>query len=98
MSTTDTARRPATIDGATLRILPTPSCPKAQFTSLDGVRTEMARIYREAESGKRDTAEASKLTYMLAQIGRVRNRIEMRLKALESRSNGGALPALGRSS
>ena len=52
-------------------------------------RREMARIYREAEAGKRDTAEASKLTFMLGQIGKILEltQIERRLDALEDRTH-----------
>ena len=98
MPTTGTVRAPQTIDGATLRVLPTPARRKPQLTTLDGVRVEMARIYREAESGQRDTAEASKLTYILGQIGKVLEivEIEVRLKALEVKANGGQLPAPNR--
>jgi len=57
----------------------------------------MARIYREAESGKRDTAEATKLVYVLGQIGKVLEltEIEERLKTLEAKTNGNRLPAKG---
>jgi hypothetical protein len=49
----------------------------------------MARIYREAESGRRDTAEASKLVYVLGQIGKILEltEVERRLVALEDLSN-----------
>ena len=94
MTLTGTSREPETIDGSTLRILPTPQRRKPQLTSLEGVRTEMARIYREAESGRRDTAEASKLVYILGQIGKVLEltEIETRLKLLEVQAND-RLPA-----
>lgn len=93
-----TPKQPATIDGRTLRVLPTPARRKAQLTSLDGVRTEMARVYRDAESGKRDSAEASKLVYILGQIGKILEltEIESRLKTLEARANGNRLPAPNR--
>lgn len=95
MADTGTVRTPATIDGATLRALPTPQRRKPQLTTLEGVRCEMARIYREAESGKRDTAEASKLTYILGQIGKILEltEIEARLTALEGTTNGKRLSA-----
>jgi hypothetical protein len=50
----------------------------------------MARVYREAESGRRDPAEASKLVYILGQIGRVLEvvEIETRLRALEEKTGG----------
>jgi hypothetical protein len=83
-------RAPQTIDGATLALVPTPGRRKAQLNTLEGVRRELARIYREAESGKRDTADASRLTFMLGQIGKLLEltEIERRLTAVEDRANG----------
>ena len=83
-------RVPQTIDGATLALVPTPGRRKAQLNTLEGVRRELARIYREAESGKRDTADASRLTFMLGQIGKLLEltEIERRLTAVEGRANG----------
>jgi hypothetical protein len=87
MTITDAVRSPATIDGATLTVLPTPQRRKPQLTSLEGVRVEMARIYRDAESGKRDTQDCSKLVYILGQIGKVLEltEIERRIDLLEAR-------------
>ena len=92
----DSPIEPLTIDGNTLRLIPT-GRRKAVLNSLSGVRREMARIYREAESGKRDTAEATKLVYVLGQIGKVLEltEIEERLKTLEAKTNGSRLPAKG---
>ena len=83
-------RAPQTIDGATLALVPTPGRCKAQLNTLEGVRRELARIYREAESGKRDTADASRLTFMLGQIGKLLEltEIERRLTAVEERPHG----------
>ena len=83
-------RAPQTIDGATLALVPTPGRRKAQLNTLEGVRRELARIYREAESGKRDTADASRLTFMLGQIGKLLEltEIERRLTAIEERTHG----------
>jgi hypothetical protein len=55
----------------------------------------MARIHREAESGKRDTAEASKLVYVLGQIGKILEltEIERRLTLLENTNGNKQLPA-----
>ena len=83
-------RAPQSIDGATLALVPTPGRRKAQLNTLEGVRRELARIYREAESGKRDAADASRLTLMLGQIGKLLEltEIERRLTAVEDRTNG----------
>jgi hypothetical protein len=84
---TGTPDAPATIDGRTLRVLPTPTRRKAQLTNLDGVRTEMARVYRDMESGKRDSQEGSRLVYVLTQIAKVLEltEIERRLIILEGK-------------
>ena len=82
----ETHHEPETIDGATLRLLPTPR-RKPKLTTLEGVRCEMARIYREMEARKRDSQEGSRLVYVLTQITRVLEltEIERRLAALEER-------------
>ena len=50
----------------------------------------MARIYREMESGKRDSQDGSRLVFVLGQIGKMLEltQIERRLDALEDRSDG----------
>jgi hypothetical protein len=78
---------PATIDGRTLRLIPTPGRRKPQLTSMEGVRVEMSRIYREMESGKRDSQDGSRLVYVLTQIAKVLEftEIERRLMLLEAK-------------
>jgi hypothetical protein len=85
MALADTPRAPATIDGASLRLLPTPRRRKPQLTTLEGVRCEMARVYREMEEGRRDSQEGSRLVYVLSQITKVLEltEIERRLTVLE---------------
>jgi len=88
MTLTGTVREPQTIDGATLALVPTPKRRKPQLTDLGGVRVEMARIYREMESGKRDSQDGSRLVYVLTQITKVLEltEIERRLNVLENRN------------
>jgi hypothetical protein len=92
---TGAARKPATIDGATLTVLPTPRRRKAQLDRLEGVRVEMARVYREMESGSRDSQDGSRLVYVLTQIAKVLEltEIERRLNHLEGQANRRQLPA-----
>ena len=87
MAPAGTPRAPATIDGATLKLLPTPGRRKPQLTSMEGVRVEMAPVYREMESGKRDSQEGSRLVYVLSQIGKVLEftEIERRIARIEER-------------
>jgi len=68
--------------------VPTPGRRKAQLNTLEGVRRELARIYREAESGKRDTADASRLTFMLGQIGKLLELTEIERRLTEERPHG----------
>ena len=83
-------RAPVTVDGATLALVPTPQRRKPQLTSLEGVRVEMARIYREMESGERDSQDGSRLVYVLTQIGKVLEltEIERRLTVIEECTRG----------
>ena len=88
MPLSDTPRTPQTIDGATLELLPTPKRRKPQLTTLEGMRSEMARVYREMEAGRRDLQEGSRLVYVLTAICKVLEltEIERRLTLLEDRN------------
>ena len=83
-------RDPVTVDGATLALVPAPQRRKAQLDRLEGVRREMSRVYRDMESGKRDSQDGSRLVYVLTQIARVLEltEIERRLTAVEDRTCG----------
>ena len=64
--------------------IPTP--PKIPLQSLEDVRREAARVYREARAGKIETADASRLSFMLQTIGKLieAGTIERRIEALEN--------------
>lgn len=89
MTTKCAVREPQTIDGATLALLPPPRRRRAQLDRLEGVRTEMASVYRQMESGQRDSQDGSRLVYVLTQIAKVLEltEIEHRLKQLEGDAN-----------
>jgi|MudIll2142460700_1097286.scaffolds.fasta_scaffold1591741_1 hypothetical protein len=76
---------PQTNDRQALQLVPTPTRRRADLKTLGGVRREMARVYRSAEAGERDASEASKLVFVLGQIGKLIELadVETRLKALE---------------
>jgi len=59
----------------------------------------MARIYRDMESGKRESQEGSRLVYVLTQIAKVLEltEIERRLIYLEGKANAAQLSAPNRS-
>jgi hypothetical protein len=75
------------IDGQGLRVIPT---PQLKLASLEDCRREMARVYRDARTGMTDTANASRLVYMLTSIAKMIEigQLEQRLIILEEHSNG----------
>ena len=77
-------KQPATIDGATLRLLDPPR--QIKLKTADDVRTEMASVYRQARRGDIDISDATKLTYMLGQLAKAVEveLIENRVKSLEN--------------
>jgi uncharacterized Zn finger protein (UPF0148 family) len=62
----------------------TPS--RARLLTIDDVRVEMAKIYREARAKKLPVGDASRLMFMLGQLGRVTEvaTIERRLDELQA--------------
>lgn len=68
-----------------------PSAPAApprlriKLKTIDDVRAEMARLYREGKAGLRDVADVSRLANVLALLGRLieGSDLEKRLTAIE---------------
>ena len=75
------------IDGQGLRVIPT---PQLKLATIEDCRREMARVYRDARTGMTDTANASRLVYMLTSIAKMIEigQLEQRLTILEEHSNG----------
>ena len=87
-----TNQYPVEIDGKTGAVEDLPP-PKGQryrckLNTLQEVRREMARVYREARSQLIDVFEASKLVYMLGSIGKVieGGEFEKRLEIMEAKN------------
>lgn len=61
---------------------------RLKLQTIDDVRAEMARLYREGKAGTRDVAEVSKLANVLALLGRMieGSDIEKRLAELEQQA------------
>lgn len=78
--------------GTTLVQIATP--PKIPLQSLEDVRREAARLYREARAGRIETADASRLSFMLQGIAKMveMSTIERRIEALENPARRLALP------
>jgi hypothetical protein len=56
-----------------------------QLDRLEGVRVEMARVYREMESGWRDSQHSSRLVYVLTQIAKALERTEIERRVNRTR-------------
>ena len=74
------------VDPASTTFLQLPTPPKIPLQSLEDVRREAARVYREARSGRIETADASRLSFMLQGIAKMIEmaEIESRIEALEN--------------
>lgn len=84
-------KSPVEIDGATGKVKTLPRAPRyrCKLDTLQDVRREMAKVYREARSELIDPGTGSKLVFILQSIGRVieGSELERRVEALENRNN-----------
>lgn len=58
-----------TIDNVNSTLIPTPS--RTDLKTIDDVRLEMARVYRDMKSERIPTSDGTKLVYVLGQIGKM---------------------------
>lgn len=82
-------RQPLTVDSKTGNVVLTPTrTPPIKLDSLRHLRDEMGRVYREARAGKIDTQGATRLIYMLGELRKLYEAIELedRIEALEGNS------------
>ena len=81
-----TAESPAVVS-----VQPDPTTAKryarSKLQTASDIGNEMAKIYRLAKSGEMDASIATKLTYILQSLARIRvdGELEARLEALEQR-------------
>lgn len=89
MSKVTDNKTPATVDGESMELIPTPA--RIDLKSIDDVRLEMARVYRDMKSGEIETSDGTKLVYVLGQIGKMIevHDIEKRIELLEAGETGG---------
>ena len=64
-------------------VFPTP--PRIDLKTIDDVRVEAARVYRDMRAGRIDPADGTKMAYVLGMIGKLieSGEVEKRLEALE---------------
>lgn len=65
---------------------PTPSRLRLKLATIEDVRRELARLYREAKSGQRNVQDASRLAHVLSVLARLIEGadLERRVLALEA--------------
>ena len=89
MLTVGREEQPATIDGATLELLPLPR--DIRLKTADDVRLELARVYRDMRAGRIEMADGTKLAYVLGQLnksietGQLADRLELLEHTLTTR-------------
>lgn len=68
------------------QVLTLPPIPRLELSTINAVRVEMARLYREAKAGRIAPADASRLAFILGQVGKLIEvgSLEARLNALEN--------------
>lgn len=81
-----TTDQPLTLDAATGQPVPTPPASPINLHDLSAVRRELAKVYRDARSGRIDTQDGTRLAYVLLQIAKLHEieDFERRIKQLES--------------
>ena len=74
---------PERLNGRAVQGLATPI--RIDLKTIDDVRVEMARVYRDMRAARIDPGVGTRLAYVLSQIGRLieSGEVEKRLEALE---------------
>ena len=77
------ANQHISVENATGILAPTP--PKIDLKTIDDIRLEMAKVYRDMKSQRIPTSDGTRLVYVLSQIGKLieLNELEVRMEALE---------------
>lgn len=89
MTAKKASEQPVVHEGQLLRAIPT---PQLKLATIEDCRREMARVYRDARTATTDTADASRLVYMLTSIAKMIEigQLEQRITQLEVKQNGNA--------
>lgn len=76
---------PATIEAKSGELIPTPS--RIDLKTIDDIRLEMARVYRDMRNKTIETQDGTRLVYVLAAMGKLieLHEIEQRLSVLEAK-------------
>lgn len=78
---------PATIEAKSGEVIPT--ALRIDLKTIDDIRLEMARVYREMRGGIIESQQGTRLVYVLTAIGKLieLHDIEQRIQDLEGKMN-----------
>ena len=78
-----TTKTTETRDASASELVPTPR--RINLDSVENVRREMARVYRDMRTGKIPSGEGTRLAFVLAQLGKLLETsvLEKRIEQLE---------------
>lgn len=87
MAANDTPAEPESRADAGQNAEPAPRL-RLPLKTMDDVKAELARLYRDGKAGKRDISDVSKLANVLSILGRLIEGVDLagRLDALEERA------------
>lgn len=87
MSNTSDNKTPEVIEAKKESVTPTPG--RIDLKTIDDVRLEMARVYREMRGNQIEAQQGTRLVYVLSAIGKLieLHEIEKRITALENKAN-----------
>lgn len=85
MSKSADNKSPITIDGESMELMPTPA--RIDLKSINDIRLEMARVYREMRGNVIESQQGTRLVYVLAAMGKLieLHDIEQRIQDLEGK-------------
>lgn len=88
-----TSHEPVTIDAGSA--LPSPPAPRkrrhhVRLNSIQDVKEELSRLYRAARTGDIETADASRLGFLLVSLSKIMEKsdLEARIERLEQSTAG----------
>jgi hypothetical protein len=83
-ATDSDVKSPETVAPCAVAVLPTP--PRIDLKTIDDVRVEAARVYRDMRAGRIEASIGTRLVYVLSVIGKLieAGEIEKRMEAVEA--------------
>jgi hypothetical protein len=83
-ATDSDVKSPEIVAGSAIAVLPPP--PRIDLKTIDDIRVEAARVYRDMRAGRIEPVIGTRLVYVLSVIGKLieAGEIEKRMEAVEA--------------